>query len=109
MTTHTEEIAGMRTSAERDGNGGWQVDRHIPVAILLALALQSGGALWWAASMSTRVDQLERQIVVVVRDRGPAARLHRDLDLSRGAARLLGMITVGVAWVTYQIDRSPRG
>lgn len=32
-----------------------------------------------------------RSIVVIINDVGPAARLHRIIDLSRGAARRLGM------------------
>ena len=41
----------------------WKVDRHIPVALLIALFAQTGGAIWWAASTSGRVDVLERQAV----------------------------------------------
>lgn len=39
----------------------WVIDKHIPLALLGAIALQSGAALWWAASISSRVDVLERQ------------------------------------------------
>jgi hypothetical protein len=39
----------------------WKIDKHIPVALIAALAFQSGGALWWAATISGRIDVLERQ------------------------------------------------
>jgi rare lipoprotein A len=44
-----------------------------------------------------------RSVVVVIRDRGPAAWTGRGLDLSRGAAHTLGMIAAGVARVVYSI------
>lgn len=39
----------------------WVIDKHIPVALIVMLMMQTGGALWWAASISGRVDVLERQ------------------------------------------------
>ena len=37
-----------------------------------------------------------REVVVRINDRGPARRLHRDIDLSYAAAQRLGMIGVGL-------------
>ena len=42
-----------------------------------------------------RVTYQGRSVVVLVNDLGPAARLHRVIDLSRAAARRLGMGGVG--------------
>jgi rare lipoprotein A (peptidoglycan hydrolase) len=42
-----------------------------------------------------RVTYRGRSVVVTITDRGPAKRLHRIIDLSRGAARRLGMRGVG--------------
>lgn len=54
-----------------------------------------------------------RSIKVRVNDRGPAKWTHRDLDLSKGAARALGMVKTGVVrtcWSdakdTYNLNRS---
>lgn len=43
-----------------------------------------------------------RSVVVRVNDRGPAKRLHRELDLSHAAAAALGMERVGLAIVTVK-------
>lgn len=40
--------------------------------------------------------------VVRISDRGPARWTHRQLDLSKGAARAIGMLHVGVATVTVE-------
>ena len=44
-----------------------------------------------------------RSVTVRVNDRGPAAWTGRSLDLSRGAARALGMIGAGTARVSYRV------
>jgi rare lipoprotein A len=49
-------------------------------------------------------------VEVRVNDRGPAAWTRRGIDLSRGAARALGMMGSGVATVCYQVvDGGGRG
>ena len=49
-----------------------------------------------------RVGFRGRFVVVRVSDRGPAARTGRSLDLSRGAAALLGLTRVGVGRVSIE-------
>lgn len=33
----------------------WHLDKRVPLALMFALAVQTGGALWWAASISAEV------------------------------------------------------
>lgn len=37
----------------------WHLDKRVPIALILTIALQSGGAIWWAASVSHRIAQIE--------------------------------------------------
>lgn len=46
-----------------------------------------------------------RSVVVRINDRGPAKWTGREIDLSRGAARQIGMIGQGVAQVTIEVLR----
>ena len=39
---------------------GWRIDKHIPIAVLVALLLQTSGIVWWASSITSRVDMLEK-------------------------------------------------
>lgn len=34
----------------------WSVDRRVPLATLLALVIQTGGMVWWAATLQSTVD-----------------------------------------------------
>ena len=49
-----------------------------------------------------RVSFRGRSVVVRIADRGPAARTGRSLDLSRGAAAVLGLTRVGVGRVSIE-------
>ena len=44
----------------------WHLDKKVPLALILAMAVQTIGVIWWAASLSTRVDHQERQIAGLV-------------------------------------------
>lgn len=39
----------------------WHLDKRVPLALILTIVLQTGAMLWWAASLSERVNNLERQ------------------------------------------------
>lgn len=41
----------------------WHVGKEIPLAMITALVLQTFGVIWWAATLSTKVDNLKDQIV----------------------------------------------
>lgn len=49
-----------------------------------------------------RVCRLNRCVVVRVTDRGPARWTHRDLDLSKGAAVVIGLVGPGVGRVSVE-------
>ena len=40
----------------------WQVDRHIPLALILTIAIQTVGVVWWAATLTGRVNDLEAKV-----------------------------------------------
>lgn len=51
----------------------WHVGKEIPIAMLFAVAIQTGGALWWAASFSATVtaklDSLSMQVAALTADK----------------------------------------
>ena len=55
-------------------------------------------AAMWGVPFGSRyrVTYRGKSVVVVILDRGPARRLHRLIDLSRGAARRIGLTGVGL-------------
>lgn len=43
-----------------DSDAHWHLDKRIPIAIIVALVCQTGGAVWWARGLDARVETLER-------------------------------------------------
>jgi TolA-binding protein len=40
----------------------WHLDKRVPISLILALLVQTAGMVWWAASLSGRVDVNSRDI-----------------------------------------------
>ena len=38
----------------------WAIDKRIPLALIMTLVIQTGGALVWAATVTERINALER-------------------------------------------------
>lgn len=78
---------------------GWSIDHKIPVALILALALQGAAGIWWGSNISaTLADhgrELERLKVAEV------ARMHDD----RRVAGRLGRIEGGLDEMTRTLAR----
>lgn len=51
----------------------WHLDKRIPIALIITILLQTGGAIWWASSTSTRLQAVERTL----QSDGATARLAR--------------------------------
>lgn len=45
-------------------SNGWHFDRRIPIALVLTILIQTGGAVWWLSSLNSRVSSLEEKITV---------------------------------------------
>ena len=83
---HGERLSRYTASGERfNPLGLTAAHRKLPIGTRILVALG------------------DRQVVVRVNDRGPAAYTGRSLDLSYGAARALGMTGAGVARVRISI------
>jgi len=61
----------------------WHLDKRVPIALIVAIVLQSGGAFWWASNLTTRVTEIERRLEGFAR-RGEQA----DLAISRQQAQI---------------------
>lgn len=39
----------------------WHLDKRVPIALIFTIFMQSGAAVWWAAGINERMDQIERR------------------------------------------------
>jgi hypothetical protein len=40
-------------------NAGWRLDRHVPVALVVTILIQTGAALLWSGAAAERLSALE--------------------------------------------------
>lgn len=71
----------------------WHIGKEVPLAMIFAIALQTFAAVWWAATITGRVDQQQRDIDSLMdtnRDRNVAiARMEERLnEVYRTTSRL---------------------
>jgi hypothetical protein len=47
----------------------WHVGKEIPLAMIFALLFQTAGVIWWAASLSGKIDNLTEQVAELKSDK----------------------------------------
>jgi len=67
----------------RQNRERWHVGREIPIAVVLALIVQTVSGIWWAAGLSAKMDSTQAQIIELKSDRYTSSDARRDNDLSR--------------------------
>ncbi len=66
----------------------WHIGKEIPIALLIAVAVQTGGWIWWAASISARLDNLKETATAAVILQAAVDR-RQDEEAQRSEARIL--------------------
>ena len=59
----------------------WHVGKEIPLALIFAIIVQTGGWIWWAATLSTKVEDLSLQIAALSADKYTATDAKKDAAL----------------------------
>ena len=54
---------------KKDINNKWHVGKEIPLAMIFALLCQTAGVIWWAASLSGKIDSLAEQVAELKSDK----------------------------------------
>jgi hypothetical protein len=63
----------------------WRIERKLTIGVLVALALQTSGALIWAGAASERLSQLEAQMAASAGSNERLARLEEHAAYTRVA------------------------
>lgn len=48
----------------RDDDARWHLDKRVPIALIVTIAVQTAGIVWWAAQATERIASLERRVEV---------------------------------------------
>ena len=49
-------------STDESQDRQWHLDKKVPLALIVTIIAQTMAIVWWAATASARLDQLERQV-----------------------------------------------
>jgi hypothetical protein len=63
-----------------DDDYKWHLDKKVPVALIVTIAFQTTAIVWWAASVSQRVDALERNAMAAIPRLESVIRLETKVD-----------------------------
>jgi hypothetical protein len=55
------EIVEMVKRAQVEADSSWHLDRKVPIAMVVAILMQTGGMIWWGAKADARIETLERK------------------------------------------------
>ena len=80
----------------------WHLDKRVPIALIVAIAVQSTAAVWWAATQTARVDAVER--TVLTHDQ----RIDALDRASAAAAVLAGRMEAELAGIRNSLTRIDR-
>ncbi len=88
-------------NGNRPDDRHWHLDKRVPVALIITILLQTVAAVWWAASLSARVDVLERDWA---RFATVAARLRVQEDRQTRADVRLQSLTARLERIERKLD-----
>ncbi len=69
----------MSGSVRKAAGEAWHLDKRVPIALIISLAVQTAGMVWWAASISSRVDEQSRRVGALEGSRDAAQALMAGL------------------------------
>ena len=71
----------MSGTEENRREDRWHVGKEIPVAVILAFFLQTVGAVWWAATLTAKIEELSYQVAALTVDKYTKGDADRDKAL----------------------------
>lgn len=66
----------MSLTSDKD----WQVDKRIPVALIITLIMQTAGVGFWIGQTQQRVNQLERSVLIIEDTRERVIRMEAAIE-----------------------------
>lgn len=83
----------------------WEIDRHVPIALIFTLLVQGAGIVWWAAGITDRLSHVERHIEKTLPQADRLTRVETKVD---GIVDTLGEIKTAVQTrVTAVVAKKP--
>lgn len=66
---------------QKESQERWHIGKEIPIAMVAGLCIQTGGGIWWAATMAAKMDSLSYQVASLVADKYTQHDAMKDKEL----------------------------
>ncbi len=74
--------------ADKDGaDNNWHLDKKVPISLIAAILIQTGGFFWWAATTQEKVSALKERLDAIAPNSDRLTRVEVKVDT------LLGSVT----------------
>ena len=93
---------------QQRNDGGWHLDKRVPIALIIALCVQSGGGIWWAAGINMQVIRHDRDLMRVeeVANSNRRAANSQEVQVARLTEQISGL-REDIATLVQALNRSP--
>lgn len=79
---------------QMESDARWHLDKRVPIALLLAILIQTGGGFWWAATTSERINNLEKRADATAPNTDRLTRLEVNVEvLKDGVSEIKRILT----------------
>lgn len=58
----------------------WKVDKKVPLALIVTLAIQTAGVFFWMGQLTIRIDHLENQVLLATTNNDRLIRVEVQLE-----------------------------
>ena len=87
----------------------WHLDRRVPLALIVTIMIQTFGAIWWAASVSSRIDVAENKIQSIEKMyQLTTGQVASNKDLSSRIDERLNAVQRSLDQIERKLDRAAR-
>lgn len=74
-------MAKRHADMEIAADAKWHLDKRVPIALIVTIAIQTAGIVWWAASVSARIERLEEKATVTAPNSDRLTRVEVQLEV----------------------------
>jgi hypothetical protein len=79
---------------QNQDDSNWHLDKKVPIALILAMAMQTAGVVWWGATTSERLSALERKADAAAPQAERLARVETKLEaVQNGISEIKSILT----------------
>jgi hypothetical protein len=76
-----------------DNDNAWHLDKKVPISLIVAILMQTGGFFWWAATTGEKVSVLKERLDAIAPNSDRLTRVEVKVDsVQQSINRIEGLV-----------------